>query len=160
MKNLLLALVLGCSQTAFAQSSPPAPVRIFVTSAAAEVGATKDFVRDLTEIIRAHKGGMKGGILVVAPERDGADLVLEFKALEDAAVSAAADRRLGSDDTAPLATFNTGVATATATLIVGASRKPMEATGSTATEAMERLARDVEAFARANAAKLRPPERD
>jgi hypothetical protein len=148
MKNLLLALVVSCSQTAFAQSSPPAPVRIFVTSASAEVGATKDFVRDLTEIIRAHKGGMKGGILAVATERAGADLVLELKALEDAAGSAPADRRLGSEDTAPVATFNTGVVTATATLVVGVSRKSIEATGSTATQAIERLARDVEAFAR------------
>ena len=160
MKILLLALALGCSQTAFAQGVQPAPIRIFVTSASAEVGATRDFVRDLTEIIRAHKGGMKGGVLDIAPERAGADLVLEVKELEDAAGSATADRRLGSEDAPPVATFNGGVVTARATLIAGTSRKTMDATGSDATQAMQRLARDVEAFARTNAAKLRPSARE
>ena len=175
MKRLFLVVpALTWTLTTFAQTPAPVPVRIFVTSASAEAASasgrtdttdsrTRDIVRDLTEIIDKHKGGMKGGILIVAAERAGADLVLEFRTLEDARMGTTPADIMPRDrvPNGPPPVFdNATLTTAKATLVVGTVRQAIEATASSSPQALERLARDVEAFARANAAKLRSPVRD
>jgi hypothetical protein len=161
-KSTLAVVALAFIFPIAAHAAASAPIKIFLTSAAAEIDAASGFVdpnatsNEALSSLRKQIGDRKG--LVVVSDRASAELVLEYIDMKTAPTGKTSAARkiwgpaaMGINDGASEVTISS-------TLVIGDYRKPMTATGhkGNGKDAMEHLAADVEAFAVANIGKIRP----
>jgi hypothetical protein len=158
----IAALLVALAAPLVAQQSVTPPIQVFLSAASLEGDAAGGFIsapdarterklKMMEEIIRKHKGTMKGGVMAIATDRASADVVWIFEEDQDRALTPP------DPSLSPLAraVIPTSMTTVTATLLIGEHRKPLQSKGPNPEYALKVMAADIEKFVAANVANIR-----